>query len=57
MKNEPLVSIIMGVYNTKTEYLRIAMDSILDQSYSNIEFIIVDDASDDWCSKFPKIKD
>ena len=52
MKNEPLVSIIRGVYNTKTEYLRIAMDSILDQSYSNIEFIIVDDASDDWCSKF-----
>jgi len=52
MNKEPLVSVIMGVYNTKIEYLRIAMDSILHQTYRNLEFIIIDDASDQWCAAF-----
>ncbi len=52
MNKEPLVSVIMGVYNTKIEYLRIAMDSILHQTYRNLEFIIIDDASDQWCVAF-----
>jgi len=42
-----LVSVIMTNYNTPEEYLRQAIDSILSQSYSNFEFIIVDDCSTD----------
>ncbi len=40
------VSIVMAVYNGET-YLQDAIDSILTQSYSNLEFIIVNDASID----------
>lgn len=41
-----LVSVIMPVYNGE-EYLESAIDSILNQSYSNFEFIIVNDGSTD----------
>jgi len=44
--NKPLVSVIMGVYNSKScKLLKKSIDSILNQSYSNIEFIICDDCS------------
>ena len=43
---EPLVSIIMSVYNSE-DYLKEAIDSILGQTYANLEFIIIDDASTD----------
>lgn len=43
---EPLVSIIMSVYNSE-DYLKEAIDSIIGQTYANLEFIIIDDASTD----------
>lgn len=43
---KPLVSVIMPVYNCK-EYIASAVDSIINQSYRNLEIIIVDDASSD----------
>jgi len=43
---EPLVSIIMPVYNA-ARYLREAVDSIINQTYSRWECIIVDDFSQD----------
>lgn len=50
-KITPLVSVIMSVYNTEEHFLRGAIDSMLAQTYKNIEFIIVDDASKPQCRK------
>lgn len=46
----PLVSVIMPVYN-REEMVSKAMDSILQQSYTNLEFIIVNDGSTDNTAK------
>ena len=47
MKNKrPLISAIMSVYNAEF-YLDAAIKSILNQTYKNIEFIIVNDGSMD----------
>lgn len=43
---EVFVSILMSVYNG-AQTLRKAIDSIIDQTYTNFEFIICDDASTD----------
>ena len=44
LKNKYKVSIIMPVYNTE-EYFDRCIKSVLDQSYSNMEIIVVDDCS------------
>ena len=42
----PKISVIVPVYNTAT-YLRRCIESIINQSYKNIELILVDDGSTD----------
>ena len=42
----PLVSVVMAVYNGE-KYLAEAIDSILAQTYSNLELLIIDDGSND----------
>jgi glycosyltransferase involved in cell wall biosynthesis len=42
----PAVSILMAVYNG-AEYLRIAIDSVINQDFTDFEFVIVDDCSSD----------
>lgn len=43
---KPLISIIVPVYNTSF-YLRTCLDSIISQSYTFIEIIVIDDGSTD----------
>ena len=44
--SEPLVSVIIPAYN-QAEYLGEAIRSVLNQSYANLEAIVVNDASPD----------
>lgn len=46
--SESKVSVIMPVYNTKEEFLREAVSSILSQTYTNFEFLIIDNGSDEY---------
>ncbi len=41
----PKVSVLLAVYNTNPDYLREAMDSILGQTFSDFELIVVNDGS------------
>jgi glycosyltransferase involved in cell wall biosynthesis len=43
---KPLVSVIMAVYNGE-KFLREAIESILNQTYANFEFLIINDGSTD----------
>ena len=46
MMQPPKVTVLMGVYNGQ-RYLRAAIDSILQQTFTNFEFLIIDDGSKD----------
>lgn len=46
MNENPLITIIVPVYNTK-KYLKRCVDSLLSQSYTNLEIILIDDGSSD----------
>ncbi|MFD1872254.1 glycosyltransferase family 2 protein [Hymenobacter bucti] len=46
ISSQPLVTVLMGVYNAAT-YLREAIDSIINQTFTNFEFLIYNDGSTD----------
>ncbi len=46
----PLVSVVLSVYNG-ADYIKAAIQSILDQSFSDFELIIIDDGSTDETAK------
>ena len=45
---QPLISVIVPIYKVE-QYLSECVDSILQQSYENLEVILVDDGSPDSC--------
>lgn len=47
VQDKKLISVIMSNFNTPEEYLRSAVESILNQTYECFEFIIIDDCSTD----------
>ena len=46
VNNQKLVSVIMSVYNEEEKWLMQSIESILNQSYKNLEFIIILDKPD-----------
>ena len=58
-----VVSVIVPVYKTKIAFLKACIESVLNQSYKDVELILVDDASPDDCGilcdeyskKYPEI--
>ncbi|MBZ4298139.1 glycosyltransferase, partial [Streptococcus pneumoniae] len=55
---EDLISIVVPVYNVE-KYLKKSIESILNQTYQNIEILLVDDGSTDSsgkiCESFSKV--
>ncbi|WP_178666773.1 glycosyltransferase [uncultured Eubacterium sp.] len=50
MNENPLISVIVPIYNVE-KYLDKCISSIVEQTYNNLEIILVDDGSNDACSK------
>lgn len=44
--NDPLVSVVVPLFN-KQEYVETTLESVVNQSYRNIELIVIDDSSTD----------
>ena len=50
MKERPLISVIVPIYQVE-KYLEQCLDSILNQTYRQLEIILVDDGSPDHCGE------
>ena len=54
-KKSPEISIIVPVYQVE-KYLNECIDSILAQTFTDFELILVDDGSPDNCPALPSVK-
>lgn len=48
---KPLISFIVPVYKIEEQYLRECIESLINQTYRNVEVLLVDDGSPDNCPK------
>lgn len=60
LNNQPIVSVIIPTYN-RTDFLKLTLESVLNQTYQNFEIIVVDDGTPNdknmlLCQKFNKVK-
>lgn len=64
-ERQPLLSVVMPVYNPPEKFLRLCLDSVLNQVYQNWEFCIADDKSptlhvrkvlDEYAARDPRVK-
>ena len=49
---EKPISVVMPVFNSQISYLKEAIDSILNQTFKDFEFIIIDDGSTGSCKEY-----
>ena len=47
----PKIGIIVPVYKVKIEFLNVCINSLLEQTYHNIQVILIDDCSPDNCGE------
>jgi glycosyltransferase involved in cell wall biosynthesis len=55
MQDKPLVSVVIPAYNHE-QFVAEAIDSVLNQSYSNFELVVIDDGSIDDTAKIAELK-
>lgn len=48
--NQPLVTIVLPIYNVE-KYLNKCVESVINQTYRNLEILMVDDGSPDGCAR------
>jgi glycosyltransferase involved in cell wall biosynthesis len=47
---KPIISVLMPAFNVE-KYIAVAIESVLNQSFANFEFIVLDDGSSDDTAK------
>ena len=51
INTHPAISVLMSVFNTKEKWLRECVESVLDQSFKDFEFVIVYDCPTGKCEE------